>query len=184
MQKELVKMQDVIGAKLAIDRILTMPGLPYKKAYWLDRNRKSMAGPLKKWQEHHHEIFEKYSIDIPNFPFVPIDRYKELKAAVMKIDFASENALDKLKSTFETFEVAGADSEAKKGVPPTKVKQYQEEVNAEMIKLEVEIEFTEIELDPVIEQILSQIPGELQLAMSFMLKEMSNIQVFPGGLMQ
>lgn len=131
MKKELMSIESIVRAKNALDKLLAQPGIPYKKAYWLDRNRKFLEPSVKKWFGENKEIFKKY-ID-------PI----------------------------------------KKVMTPEKMEEYKEEVNKMAESYRVDVEFAEIDLDQNMELILQQIPGDNQVALSFMLKEKSSLEVFP-----
>jgi len=197
MKTEKLKLEQVMKAAKALDVMLQQPGIPYKKAYWFDRNRKKIISTVKSWYKRAQEIQEKFAVEIPKEPFVDFNRYNAFKAGMLgaleKVLALTKMEADKveegrklIRDVFLEHETIPP-GEGLKGVPLTERTAYEKEMNAEAEAFETEVEVAEIEVDAVLEGILQKLVGEDQVALSFMFKDESIVKTFPsfpGGKLQ
>jgi hypothetical protein len=128
LEKASLNITDVLKAGVAIDKLLDCSGIPHKKTYSLDLNRKRMLKAVLPWHKKALEIRRQFG------------------NSFIQKDF--EKALSEASANFD-----------------------------------VDLEYEIVEVDRQLEQALRGISGNDQLALAFMLKEISPLvvaQIVPG----
>ena len=186
MKKIVLSIEEIVKAKNAIDKLLQYQGIPRKKAYWLDRNRKALEPSIKKWtMVITKEIFEKFAVDMPEGVFIPPIKYPEFKKEILILTTFMVKEIDlKEKEVDILFNKYEIKAESSKGIPIEKSKEYNDAIQKAAEEFQKEIEYAEITADNELDQIMKSLSGEDQIAIEFMLEEQSSLQVFPGGILQ
>lgn len=184
MKKVVLNIDEMIKAKNAIDSLLSQKGIPFKKAYCLDRNRKWLIPPIKHWFDGPcKEIFEKHAIDVPPVKFIPFTQYvnfkRDLLKAIDEVSGASERK--EIQDVFTKYEIVPKGKEVVRGIPIEEREAHKKDLDKAAEEFQKEIVFSKIELDETLEKVLQNIPGEQQVALSFMFEEPSFIKIVPGG---
>ena len=125
MEKKVLGIQEIVNAFNAINHLLTFEGVPNKAVYWFGRNRNILKPIVKKWFEiKSKDILEKYVVDIPGKPFIPVGKYQEWKEKFTMItkdisngERKSEELLEIIGKVIKLTEEYEIKSEAQKGVP-------------------------------------------------------------------
>ena len=188
MKNVVMTLEELMKAKGALDALLALAGIPHKKAYWLDRNRKSLMPTVKKWYTDMQVIGEKYAETIPSFPFIPTEDYHAFKTELFSIIDKTIPEPVTVEGTelkkdiilvFVKYEKA-SDSAGKKGIPMEDRAVYEKEVNEAVEKFYADLEVYPVELNPDLESVLQKLSGDEQAALSFIFEEESVIKVFGG----
>lgn len=179
MEKKEMNIMEAIKCKQAIDQLLYYPGIHYKKVYWLDRNRQKLMPLIKKWTSGPlKEIREKYEVEIPPTPFVRFTDYPKFKAELLAVMenpvFGNEHIL----AVLDKYEMAKDPKDPDKGIPLEHNNTFNKEIEEAAKDLNAEIEYVIIDIDKTLENALQNIPGEMVLALEFMLREPSALEIY------
>jgi len=169
-----ISIEQVILLSQALNTLLRVAGIPYKEVYWLDKNRKKLETPIKKWNTKVQEIFDECATQIPDVSFVPMEKYGEFKKALeVASRFETENGGLKLSDFTEIcqkFEVKSNFAGSKRIMAKDK-EDYEKRLNDIAESWKEELDLTKVTLDPKLEQALEHLPGELQLAVGLIIQE-------------
>ena len=178
MKTQTMGIKELAKARLALNDLLSCPGIPRKKVYLLDRNRDHIVSAIKKWELVSKNIFEKHCVDLPKQPFVPYNSYQSFKKEIIvtTLDPLGIPTIEDICIKYEKI----VDGNFTKGIPVEKESLYKKELDAAVENFKAEVEFFEIESDPITEEVLRQIAGEAQLAISYMIQEEGLVKIFPG----
>lgn len=178
MEKITLGIEEIIKARMALDKLLNLSGIARKKVYWFDRNRQYLASIEKKWfNGPAQETFNRFAIDIPQKPFISPLQYNNFKKELLDMIHSPESIpLDEFEKIFIKYEIIP--NKVQKGIPLEKQTEYQEETAKVAENYRKEIEYAEIETDDQLDNIFKALTGEEQLAIAFMLKEKSPLQIF------
>lgn len=180
MNKNTLGIEDIIKAHQTLNKVLTFQGIPRNKNYWFDRNRKWLETHVKHWFGVDQKVIvDKYIVEIPVTPFVPPDKYAEFKKELVEV-FTKMTACGNVVEICTKYEIK---SNAKKGIPTESKIDFEKEVHALADECKKEVEFQEIIVDQLLDQILSNLSGDEQLSIGYMLKDTSPLEVFPGGIL-
>ena len=181
MKTVVMNLKEMMEAKGALDALLALAGIPHKKAYWLDRNRKALMPSMKNWHATAQAVAEKYAEVIPSFPFIPTESYHSFKEEMKQTVFDVTKTIDseKMEALFTKYEKL-SDSAGKKGIPMEDRVVYEKEINEAAEKFSTDIETYPVELNPDLESVLQKLSGDEQAALSFIFEEESVIKVFGG----
>lgn len=175
-KKIALTVEELFKAKEALDTLLSLPGLPLPKAYWLDKLRKRLIPATKRWQAEYALIMNKYVIEVPATPFIPPNKYGEFKSELGTADWLSSN--DEFLGFLKKFEVTSPHS-GQKAIPFENKEACDTEINQAYENWSVEIEYMPIEVNVFFMDVLLQIPGEQQTAIVFCLDGLSEEMLFP-----
>jgi len=177
-----LNIEKLFKARNVIDRLLSFPGVDRKRVYWLARNKEKLISAGKEWFDVIlPKVQEKYMIDIPTTPFVPVHSYKNFKHELMENIMIAGLEMSEINAVFAKFEV---EPEIKRGIPAEKNDAFQKELKALADEYIKEVEIYEIVTDRVLDQVLSKLTGDEILGIEFMLEEASPIKIFPEGMIQ
>lgn len=181
MKTVTLNIDHIVKAHQAIIKLLSQPGLDRKRVYWLDRNRAKLEPFVKEWfQVIMPAVQGKFMEDIPQVSFVPMGKYEEFKnRLVALVEKGIVFPSDELTGLFTKYEVQAKE---KRGIPIEKGEDYQKEINAAVIAFEREVEYGEVVLDKVLEQLLLKLNGDEVVAIGFMFEEAGLIAIPSKGL--
>lgn len=164
MQKRLsLKILEVVRMYAALDTLINMSGISYKKLYWLDRNRKVLLPVFKRWQKVAAEITDKYYVSAPEFAFVSAENYPAFKEELLRYEQAESSILP----ICEKYEIKLPQG---RGIPPEKSREVNYEVAEAAEKFPLsEIDIYMIVVDEPFEFVLKNLPGDMQLDLAPML---------------
>lgn len=189
-----ISIEKCILLSQGLNTLLRIPGIPYKKVYWLDKNRKKLETPLNKWNKKVQEVFGEFATQIPDVSFVPMEKYGEFKKALetaARFEEGEGLKFNDFQEICKKFEVKSNFAGQKRLT--TKNKEEYEKVLNEIAESWVEgLELDTIEMDEKLEAALEQLPGEIQLAIGIILTEPEKTEapstiiipskkVFPGA---
>ena len=186
MEKITLGIAEIMKVKQSIDMLLRMAGIPFQKTYWLDNLRKKLSTPMNKWKDTFTPIFEKYAVKIPAEPFVPPSKYQEFKKVLMdRVEGCEEGEVySSYGNLFAKYEITSEHS-GQSAIPIESQKSYEAERDKAAGEFQAEIEYNKIEVDDNFMAVLQNLPGELQLALTFMFadeeKPSGIILPFKGG---
>lgn len=162
MEKKMMTLEEMYVTHAAVNSILRVPGLGIKKVYWLDKLRKQIEKHLRAFEINRESLVEEYAVTIPPTPIVPALEYPRFKEDLLNAWVNGED----VRGVLEKYEKI-SDHAGQKGVEIHQRKEFEVAMQALAQSCSREIEYAELVFDHVVEQVLSQLPGDLQLAIMF-----------------
>jgi len=184
MKTETLNLEQLIKAERALTAFLNEVGLPRRKAYLMNRNRNILGAHVKKWQKYLQELQEKYSVDIPQTPIIPLDKYQEFKKELLTsvihsgedVEWKEGEPLKSAEAVFTKYEILPGEGRTR-GIPQENIQPYHKEAQAEAEKFEVEVEIWEVQNEELLEMIFMKLSGDDQAALEFIMTDKPVIEV-------
>jgi len=180
MEKVTKSLEEVLRAKKALDQLLTFPGISYKKVYWFGRNRDEIFKVAKVFDKERDGIFMRFATVLNKNPFIPFSKYSEFKRELLAVIGLGEEPVEHGSApdaygVFLKYEVF-FEGKRQLGIPIEKQEDYEKEVNilVDTKFNSIDLNIWKIDLDPALEEILGQLPGEDQLSLAFLFSDMKS----------
>lgn len=185
-EKAFLGIEEITKAIQSLNKLLAQTGVDRKRVYWLGRNRDKLTQATVEWSKTIlPEIIEKHSVEMPTNVFIPPQNYKAFRDELIRKyanDRVPEGGIQEIQEEILNImaKYEKISEPIKKSIPPQNREAFEKEAKEAADNYKKEIEYTEINLDNVFDNTLSKITGEDILAISFMFREASSLEIKPG----
>lgn len=166
--KVILKTGELLNAFKAANTMMGCPGMAFRQVYWLKRLIDNMEVQLKKWNEIAKDVVKKHTIQMPVITFIPPQNYMVFKNDLIQT-MANPMEGAGVEDVFAKYEVQ---TKTEQTVVPMENKEaFEKEMNEEAEQFSAEISYNKIQADAGFMNALRQLPGGLQLSITFAFEE-------------